>query len=253
MNANLKRPITQQRPTHRTRDQSAARSSKNQNPQGDRRRMNNEINPHEVISTQDTQLRRKKQQNNKSKEARTLNLTGNVDLGLTRKSLRKKNLKFSTTKTTTTTEHPNEIPNYYQQPSPPPASSNHHRHNHNTEYNGNEYYRRATSTQFPIAYQLPSSLPVTKAPKQSHISTSTLTSTSTLATSVKQREKVSLLSGKNFSKFLIIHSFIRSQKERLEKIREKLSKLSEAERMEFMRLKAELKAQRSKSINETIP
>lgn len=172
--------------------------------------MNNEINPHEVLSTQDTQLRRKKQQNNKSKETRTLNLTGNVDLGLTRKNLRKKSLKFSTTTTTTTTtEHPNEIPNYYQQPSPPPASSNHHRHNHNTEYNGNEYYRRvmaSTSTQFPIAYQLPSSLPVTKAPKQSHIST-TMTSTSTLATSAKQKEKVNLLSAKEPTFFLLFFSF----------------------------------------------
>lgn len=205
MNVNSKRPVSQQRPTHRSRDQSNAQSSRNQIPVGDRRRMNNEINPHEVLSTQETQLRRKKQQNNKSKEARTLNLTGNVDLGPMRKNLRKKNLKFSTIKTTTTstttTEHPNEIPNNYQQPSPPPASSNHHRHNHNTEYNGNEYYRRvmaSTSTQFPIAYQLPSSLPVTKAPKQSHIST-TLPSTSSTPTSVKQREKVNLL---NFFTFL---------------------------------------------------
>lgn len=156
-------------------------------PVSDRRRMNNEINPPEVLSTQDSQLRRKKQ-HNKSKENRTLNLSGNVDLGLTKKSLRKKNLKSLMTSTTTmtpsttttTTEHPNEIPTNYQQPSPPP-SSNHHRHNHNTDFN--RYRVMMTSTQYPIAYQLPSSPPVTTAPLNNETSSSS-------ATSAKQVEKV---------------------------------------------------------------
>lgn len=43
------------------------------------------------------------------------------------------------------------------------------------------------------------------------------------------------------------------QKQRLENVRQKLSKLTDAEKLEFMKLKAERKAQKNKSINDTIP
>lgn len=200
LNINSKRPTSQQeqpqRTSHKSRDQST-QSSKNQIPMGNRRRMNNEINPPEVFSTQDAQLRRKKQQNNKSKENKLLSLSGNVDLGLTKKSLRKKKPTTSTSTTTTTTtprsttttttEHPNEIPRHFQ-----PLPSNHHRHNHNTEYNRNDFYRRATTTtQYPIAYQLPTSPP---APPISHreslVTESTISTSTSSPSSLKLIEKV---------------------------------------------------------------
>lgn len=43
------------------------------------------------------------------------------------------------------------------------------------------------------------------------------------------------------------------QKQRLDRVRQKLSKLSDSEKLEFMKLKAERKAQKNKSINDTIP
>lgn len=144
-----KRPTsTPQRASYRSRDQSES----NQVPVDKRRRLNNEINPPEVLSTQDTQFRRKKQ-HNKSKERKTANLTGSVDLGM--KSLKRN----KATTSTTTTEHPNEIPMNFQTP---PPSSNHHRHNHyNTVYDKSDYYRKtmmtSETTQHPTAYQLPSS------------------------------------------------------------------------------------------------
>lgn len=44
-----------------------------------------------------------------------------------------------------------------------------------------------------------------------------------------------------------------AQKQRLENVRKKLSNLSEADRLEFLRMKAERKAQKNKSTNDTIP
>lgn len=109
----------------------------------DTRRISNEINPPEILSAQDAQLRRKKQQKDKSKESRTSKLTGDVDLG---RNFLKKNLNkqtksrrrqesrtstvpIVTTSTTTTTESPNSISQIYP--------VNPHRHNHYNSNNNN--------------------------------------------------------------------------------------------------------------------
>ena len=145
----------------------------------DTRRFNNEINPPEIISSQYSQLRRKKQQKDKIKENKMLRLSGNVDLGknLFTKSRPFKNRKKSdqneqklsiitstspsttisttTTRATTTTQSPNAISDNFQ--------TNHHRHNHynnedenknrrNEERRREEYYRsQQTSTTAPIS------------------------------------------------------------------------------------------------------
>lgn len=159
-----------------------------------RRRLNNEINPPEVLSTQDTRLRRKKQ-HNKSKERDAVKLSGSIDLGMSKKSLRRN----KTTVTTTTTEHPNEIPKNFQAPQQP--SSNHHRHNHNSiDYDKNENYRKmmmtSTSTQYPITYQLPmTSKPMQNAHSSSHKPPQSPDTT----VSTKQIEKVNVSFSANAS------------------------------------------------------
>lgn len=151
--SNSRRPtvISQQRKSPQQNQTLRTQSvqSNNQLPL-DTRRLSNEINPPEILSAHDSQLRRKKQQKDKSKENRTLRLTGDVDLG---KNIFKKNKQMrtnrkkndpkssvtastipstilspttTTTTTTTTTESPNSISQNYQ--------VNHHRHNH---YNSN--------------------------------------------------------------------------------------------------------------------
>lgn len=202
-----KRPTSSpQRASHRSRDQ----SDRNQIPVN-RRRLSNEINPPEVLSTQDTQLRRKKQ-HNKSKEREALKLSGNVDLGLKKKSLRTRTKTTSTT-STTTTEHPNEIPrNFHPQP-PPQPSSNHHRHNHyNTDYDRNDYRRTmmtSTTTQYPITYQAITTSHTSSSHQQSPINPS-ITSPPTSGISSKQIEKVNDFvfnaSYENFIHFLHTHT-----------------------------------------------
>lgn len=92
--------------------------------------ISNEINPPEVLSnresiTQNKLRRNKKQQTNRVRENKTLNLTGNVDLGSNvfkqnRTARRRNGTRRGTT--TVTTPHPNSILEVF-----PP---NHHRHNH---------------------------------------------------------------------------------------------------------------------------
>lgn len=85
----------------------------NQLPVDTRHRIiTNEINPPEILATQDTQLRRKKQQRDRSKENRTIVLSGNVDLGenvfKTSKRLRNRkrpNLKSVNYTTASTSAH----------------------------------------------------------------------------------------------------------------------------------------------------
>ncbi len=165
MNTVSSRPTpTPQRTSSRSRDQ----RRNNQIPEGNRRRVYNEINPPEVLATQDSRLRRKKQYN-KSKERSIPKISGNVDLGM--KSLRRLKMSSTTTTTTTTTnQHANDIPRIFETQKPPSSSSNHHRHNHyNTEYDRNDYYRRmmmtSTTTQYPRTYHLPTSAPVTSTSK----------------------------------------------------------------------------------------
>ena len=129
------------RPTATTPQKKAPQNqtSRNQGGQrdnqlpGDTRHLSNDINPPEILSTQDAQLRRKKQQKDKSKESRT-KLTGDVDLGRNflkknKKNRRRQESRTSTVPivTTTTTESPNAISQNYQ--------VNPHRHNH---YNSND-------------------------------------------------------------------------------------------------------------------
>lgn len=163
----------------------------------DTRRISNEINPPEILSAQDAQLRRKKQQKDKSKESRTSKLTGDVDLG---RNFLKKNLNkqtksrrrqesrtstvpIVTTSTTTTTESPNSISQIYP--------VNPHRHNHyNSNNNNNDdeaNNRRIESSRREDTYRN----------QQSYSTVSTMTAnsgniynTTTELTASKQIEKV---------------------------------------------------------------
>lgn len=115
--------------------------------------ISNEINPPEVFSTRDASIqnklrRNKKQQNNRARggEYKSLNLTGNVDLGATnlrqqnRLARRRNGTRRTTTTTTTTTQHPNTIAEIYH--------PNHHRHNH---YDNREQknHRKPEATSAP--------------------------------------------------------------------------------------------------------
>jgi len=136
---NTRRPTvtTQQKKVPQNQNQTSRNQGGQRNNQlpVDTRRMNNEINPPEILSTQDAQLRRKKQHKDKSKESRT-KLTGDVDLdrNVLMKNLskqpksrrRQSTVPTVTTSTTTTTESPNSISQIYP--------VNPHRHNH---YNSN--------------------------------------------------------------------------------------------------------------------
>lgn len=126
--------------------------------------LSNEINPPEVFSNRDSvsqsNLRRnKKQQTNKGRESKRLNLTGNVDLGsnvfkLNKQSRRKnatRRLLKTTATTTTTTQHPNTISEDFQ-PNP-------HRHNHYDSRQHQQHQQKKinqkliqTSTQYPVTY-----------------------------------------------------------------------------------------------------
>ncbi|XP_070494780.1 probable basic-leucine zipper transcription factor K [Chironomus tepperi] len=201
----------------------------------DTRRISNEINPPEIVSAQDTQLRRKKQQKDKSKESRTSKLTGDVDLGRNflkknlnkqPKSRRRQESRTSTvptvTTSTTTTESPNSISQIYP--------VNPHRHNH---YNSNNNDDDANNRRIDKSSRRED----TYRNQQSYSTVSTMTAnsgniynTTTELTASKQIEK----------------------KKRLDNVREKLSRLTDEEKMEFLKLKAQRKAQRNnKSINDT--
>ncbi|KAG5678500.1 hypothetical protein PVAND_008167 [Polypedilum vanderplanki] len=201
---------------------------------------NNEINPPEVILTQNSQLRRKKQQKDKSRNNRTIILTGNVDLGenifkkskqqlIDRKRLNNKpspstsTTKFTTDIITSTTPYPNTSSLSYR--------ANHHRHNH---YNSDDSKRKIEENERRFLTDLRTTTTI-KPAKDERNYTNTYhqqASNSTLSSTVtRQIEK----------------------KKRLENIREKLSRLSDEEKMEYLKIKAQRKAQRSKSINDTIP
>lgn len=235
----------QQRKSQHPKSQNPQRN--NQWPVDTRLNRHNEINPPEVLSAQDSQLRRKKQQ---KKDNRTIILTGNVDLGenVFRKSKqlvnrKRPNLKSSsgvvattasaapptttaraatttttvaaTTTTTSTTQNPVRASENYH--------TNHHRHNHYTTEDERRRVadaRQRTSTMKPTTERVASS-----------------------ASSYQQQE----------SDTTAIRDRQLEKKKRLENIREKLSRLSDEEKMEYLKLKAQRKAQRSKSINDTIP
>lgn len=177
-------------------DQSAQAS--NQVPSMSRYRgvISNEINPPEVLSNRDgisqSKLRRnKKQQNQRVRENKTLNLTGNVDLGRMNlkqnRPSRRKNGTRRISKTTATTQHPNTISEIF-----PP---NHHRHNHyETRPQHHKPDEPETSTAAPVRYRPETSTLRREfsTPSTTTINppTSTVTASSTTPMSAKEVEKV---------------------------------------------------------------
>lgn len=124
---------TSKRPdANRAKDQSAQASNQVSATTRFKAIISNEINPPEVLSNRDavtqSKLRRnKKQQTNNERGNKTLNLTGNVDLGSNvfkqNRLARRRNQTRKNTKTTiVTTPHPNTILEI--------LPANHHRHNH---------------------------------------------------------------------------------------------------------------------------
>jgi hypothetical protein len=211
--------------------------------------INNEINPPEVVLTRDainmTKLRRKKQQNNKGKENRQLKLSGNVDLGFKQnKQLKRKNGTRKGTKTTTqmttTTIHPNIILEDF------PPNQNHHRHNHYDTHRK----QPINSTPYPVTYRPETTASRAYIEKKSTTTARPSFANTTLSEIVtKQLEKVIK---KNLFTMISLHSVNKSfQKQRLDNVRQKLSKLTETERLEYLRIKAERKALKNKSINDT--
>lgn len=215
--------------------------------------LSNEINPPEVFSNRDaisqSNLRRnKKQQTNKGRDSKRLNLTGNVDLGNNvfkqNKQLRRKNATRRLIKTTT--QHPNTISEDFQ-PNP-------HRHNH--------YDNRQKQQQQQRTNRKPTTTSTQNPPTYPHESSTTLRayiipSTSTLAPNMNTSriiEKV-MKHLRFFSpiKLTMWKLFFILQKQRLENVRQKLLNLTDAEKLEYMKMKAERKAQKNKSINDTIP
>lgn len=176
-------------------DQSAQAS--NQVPSMSRYRgvISNEINPPEVLSNRDginqSKLRRnKKQQNQRARENKTLNLTGNVDLGRMNlkqnRPLRRRNGTRRISKTAATTQHPNTISEIF-----PP---NHHRHNHyETRPQHHKFEEPETSTAAPVTLRPETSTSrefSTPSTTTTNPLTSTVTASSTTPMSPKEVEKV---------------------------------------------------------------
>lgn len=120
--------------------------------------MSNEINPPEVLLNRDAVIqnklrRNKKQQISRGREHKSLNLTGNVDLGSmnlkqNKLSRRRNGTRRMSTTTTTTTQHPNTISEIFQ--------PNHHSHRHNHYDNREEKdYRKPepAPTPYPVTYR----------------------------------------------------------------------------------------------------
>jgi hypothetical protein len=192
---NTRRPTvtTQQKKVPQNQNQTSRNQGGQRNNQlpVDTRRINNEINPPEILSTQDAQLRRKKQQKDKSKENRTSKLTGDVDLGRNflknmnkqpKSRRRQSTVPIVTTSTTTTTESPNSISQIYP--------VNPHRHNH---YNSNNNDDEANNRRIEKSSRRED----TYRNQQSYSTVSTMTAnsgniynTTTELTASKQIEKV---------------------------------------------------------------
>lgn len=192
---NTRRPMvtTPQKKVPQNQNQTSRNQGGQRNNQlpVDTRRINNEINPPEILSTQDAQLRRKKQHKDKSKESRP-KITGDVDLD---RNMLKKNLSKQpksrrrqstvptvTTSTTTTTESPNSISQIYP--------VNPHRHNH---YNSNNNDDEANNRHIDKSSRRED----TYRNQQSYSTVSTMTAnsgniynTTTELTASKQIEKV---------------------------------------------------------------
>jgi hypothetical protein len=167
---------------------------------------NNEINPPDIVSTRNQQNRRKKQHqnSNKSKENRTLILSGSVDLGsdVFRKNKlprKKKILSKSVTSapsilstlapalmvsntTTSTTQNPSIISDYYQ--------TNHHRHNHygsssssNSRdiHNDNEENKQRVThedaAKYQVSYRQQKNIIQTQSPRKDDVIIQTTTKT----------------------------------------------------------------------------
>ncbi|CRK96097.1 CLUMA_CG009532, isoform A [Clunio marinus] len=202
--------------------------------------ISNEINPPEVLSNrgstinQSKLVRNKKQPNNRRKQLKTLKLTGNVDLGNDifkhNKQYRRRNnsrrpptTTAMMTTSTTTTQHPNTISENFQ--------PSHHRHNH---YENRQHHPKPSqneSPQYPVAY--PPETTSTRIP---------FIQSTTPQARIVENTTLSQMATKLLEK-----------KKRLENIRNKLSKLSDQERLEFLRMKAERKAKKSVKRNDTIP
>lgn len=214
--------------------------------------ISNEINPPEVFLNRDvinqSKLRRnKKQQTNKDRQNKQLKLTGNVDLGSNvfkqGKQSRRKNVTRKQARTTT--QHPNTISEDFH--------PNHHRHNHyDSRQEQQKINRRPTtaSTPYPSTYLAETSTP------RAYFTQSTTTPVSTVTTTqtaTRVLEKVIKLYDDSCPLNLRCENILFLQKQRLEKVRQKLLNLTEEEKLEYLKLKAERKAQKSKSINDTIP
>lgn len=156
--------------------------------------ISNEINPPEVLSNRDgisqSKLRRnKKQQNQQARGNKTLNLTGNVDLGRMNlkqnRPSRRKNGTRRIQKTTTTTPHPNTISEIFP--------VNHHRHNHYETRPQHNQPKPETSTAAPVIYRPETSTSrAYSTPSTTTINppTSTVIASNTTPMSPKELEKV---------------------------------------------------------------
>lgn len=152
--------------------------------------ISNEINPPEVLSNRDGISQSKLRRNKKQQNQKTLNLTGNVDLGRMNlkqnRPSRRKNGTRRISKTTTTTQHPNTISEIFP--------VNHHRHNHYETRPQHHKPEPETSTVAPVVYRLETSPPRAYSTPSTTTAinppTSTVIASNTTQMSPKELEKV---------------------------------------------------------------